>query len=132
MKVRGGFISNSSSASFVIRMDGLEGKQMTVEDVKRFFPPSDKAKEVLSINDLEDIYIALWILLTAHEDDEDFYGFESSSYPEYKWKKGRRVRCGQDSDSEIYHLLNGRVSQNLYSYNESLFDTGSIRFLNEF
>ena len=132
MKVRSGFVSNSSSASFIIRMDGLEGKQMTVEDVKRFFPPSDKAKEVLSINDLEDIYIALWILLTAYEDDEDFYGFESSSYPEYKWKKGRRVSCGQDSDSEIYHLLNNRVSQNLYSYNESLFDTGNIRFLNEF
>ena len=132
MKVRGGFISNSSSASFIIRMDGLEGKQMTVEDVKRFFPPSDKAKEVLSINDLEDIYIALWILLTAHEDDEDFYGFESSSYPKYKWKKGRKVRCGQDSDAEYYRLLNNRVSQNLYCYNESLFDTGNIRFLNEF
>lgn len=132
MKVRVGFISNSSSASFIIRMDGLEGKQMTVEDVKRFFPPSDKAKEVLSMNDLEEVYIALWTLLTAHEDDEDFYGFESSSYSEYKWKKGRRVMCGQDSDSEIYHLLNGRVSQNLYSYNESLFDTGNIRFLNEF
>ena len=132
MKVRGGFISNSSSASFIIRMDGLEGKQMTVEDVKRFFPPSDKAKKVLSMNDLEDIYIAVWTLLTAHEDDGDFYGFESSSYPEYRWKKGRRVRCGQDSDAEYYHLLNNKVSQNLYSYNESLFDTGNIRFSNEF
>ena len=132
MKVRSGFVSNSSSASFIIRMDGLEGKQMTVEGVKNFFPPSDTAKRVLSMNELEEVYIALWTLLTAHEDDEDFYGFESKGYPEYKWKKGRRVRCGQDSDAEFYHLLNDRASRNLYYYNESLFDTGNIRFFNEF
>lgn len=110
----------------------MEGKQMTVEDVKNFFPPSDTAKRVLSMNELEEVYIALWTLLTAHEDDEDFYGFESKSYPEYKWKRGRKVRCGQDSDAEYYRLLNNRVSQNLYLYNESLFDTGNIRFSNEF
>ena len=132
MKTRNGFISNSSSCSFIIRMDGLEGKQLTIEDTKRFFPPSDRAREVLTINELEDIYITLWRLVTASKDDSDYYGFEDQSYPDFKWKKGRGVRCGQDSDSDRYSLMGDRTSQNLFYYNSSLFNTGNIRFAQEF
>lgn len=132
MKIRNGFVSNSSSSSFIIRMDGLEGKQMTVEDVKKFFPSSDKALELVSLNELEAIYIALWELLTARECDDDYYGFIDEEFPEYKWKKGRRARCGQDSDADMYHLLDGHVSRNLFTYGYSLFDTGNIRFYPEY
>lgn len=132
MKIRNGFVSNSSSSSFIVRMDGLEGKQMTVEDVKKFFPPSDKALELVSLNELEAIYIALWELLTARECDDDYYGFIDEEFPEYKWKKGRRARCGQDSDADMYHLLDGHVSRNLFTYGHSLFDTGNIRFYPEY
>ena len=128
MKIRNGFVSNSSSCSFIIRMDGLEGKQLTVEDVKRLFPPSDKARGVLTVNELEDVYIVLWKLITASEDDSDYYGFEEQSCPYLKWKKGRQVHCGQDSDSEMYSLMENRTSQNLYCYNSSLFNTGNIQF----
>ena len=132
MKIREGFVSNSSSSSFIVRMDGLEGKQMTVEDVKKLFPSSDKALELVSLNELEAIYIALWELLTAHEYDDDYYGFIDGEFPEYKWKKGRRARCGQDSDADMYHLLDGNVSRNLFTYNSSLFDTGNIKFQPEY
>ena len=132
MKTRNGFVSNSSSCSFIIRMDGLEGKQFTVEDVKKFFPPSEGAREVLTINELEDVYITLWRLITASEDDSDYYGFEDQKCPEFRWKKGRRVRCGQDSDSDMHSLMEDRTSQNLYCYNSSLFNTGNIRFAQEF
>ena len=132
MKSRGGFVSNSSSCSFIVRMDGLEGKSLTVEDVKKLFPPSDKAKEVLSPNDLEAVYVALWTLITANEVDDQYYGFYDVECPEFKWKKGRVSRCGQDSDAELYHLLNGNVSRDLFNYNSSLFDTKNIKFSGEY
>ena len=132
MKSRNGFVSNSSSCSFVVKMDGLEGKSLTVEDVKKLFPPSDNAKEVLSPNELEAVYVALWTLITANEVDNQYYGFYDMECPEFKWKKGRVSRCGQDSDADPYRLLNGNVSRDLFTYNSSLFDTKNIRFSGEY
>ena len=129
MKIRSGFISNSSSCSFILRLDGLRGKQMTVEEMKGYFPPSKFAKEKLSIVELEEIYIALWKISEWPGSLEELYGFtEIKSYK--KWKEAVVFNVGQDSlfDSEI---ISESASRNLYTYGTKLFNTGNIQLYKE-
>lgn len=129
MRVRYGFVSNSSSCSFIIRTEGLRYKQMTVEEVKRYFPPSDFAKEKLSVVELEEIYITLWKLLEWSWEPQYYYGLtEVKNYN--KWKEAVVFNVGQDSryDPEI---ISDSVSRNLYTYGISLFRTGNIQLYKE-
>ena len=128
MKFREGFVSNSSSASFLIRMDGLKGKQITIEDLKVYFPPSKLAMNHLSLNALEDIYISLWRVITAKKEGQ--YEALSEVYPPKGWKSARMVTVGNDPFYEK-GPFSWEASSRMFVYGESLFDSKNIIQLGE-
>ena len=128
--IRTGFISNSSSSSFLIRADGFDKKFFSVEDLKEKFPLTDDAKEKISEKDQESIYIGLWIILNTESDDTDvFSSFTevTEDLPE-KWKSAKMVEVGQD-----YYYENTNqpfpfhVSQLMFTYGDRLFATSNIK-----
>lgn len=78
MKIRSGFVSNSSSASFVIIIPKEEfDRGLLIEDVKRLFPMD---KKVGTFIEREEAYVAIWRAISfawqrKHEegDAEDWY-----------------------------------------------------------
>ena len=131
MRIRNGFVSNSSSCSYIIRLDGLEGRQLTVEDVKRYFPMNREAMERLSVNGAEEVYIALWKIITLrdneiHEGILNIPDETTVNDPRIsKWKKARAFSVGNDAFVDDT-VISGFASATLYYERPFLFNTGNI------
>lgn len=120
MKLREGFVSNSSSCSYVIKTYGLQGKQMTIEELKEKLPMSKFAYDNLTVNERESIYIVLWKLLTSEErfDNVEYYDNVGG-------KTVMGLMVGQDVELDP-SLIDEHTSSVLYSYRRCLFNTGNI------
>lgn len=121
MGIREGFVSNSSSCSFLLRLDGFKGAGLRIDDLKtKYIPLSDEAEDMLTMNQKEGIYIALWKLLTS-ENPSDFKGVRDVTEGLPKgWKEAVEFSAGQDAiidqrvmdDYTSYHM--GRMCYNLF------------------
>lgn len=131
MRVRNGFVSNSSSCSYIIRLDGLEGRQLTVEDVKRYFPMNREAMERLTVNEAEEVYIALWKIITLRDNErhDDIFDipdeFSVHDRRVSRWKKARAFNVGNDSFVDDT-VVSDSASATLYYERPFLFNTGNI------
>ena len=120
MKLREGFVSNSSSCSYVIKTYGLQGKQMTIEELKEKLPMSKFAYDNLTVNERESIYIVLWKLLTSEEKFDNVEYYDNAG-----GKTVMGLMVGQDVELDP-SLIDEHTSSVLYSYRRCLFNTNNI------
>lgn len=97
MKVRNGFVSNSSSCSFVLKypLEDFNKGEFTVEEFKHLYPMREDAEA--SKLKREEVYIFLWSMLEKvyqmkHEEDDFSYYFDNpSDYIEYE-EEGDKIK----------------------------------------
>ena len=97
MKVRNGFVSNSSSCSFVLKypLEDFNKGEFTVEEFKHLYP----MREDVEVSKLkrEEVYIFLWGMLEKvyrmknEEDDFSYYFDNPSDYIEYE-EEGDKIK----------------------------------------
>ena len=122
--IRTGFVSNSSSSSFLIRSDGFDKKFFSVEDLKEKFPLNEEIKQEISEAEQESIYIGLWLILNA---ESDAVQDVTDDLPD-KWKQAKMVEVGQD----YYYDYNNppfpfQISQLMFRYGKKLFSTPNVK-----
>ena len=122
--IRTGFVSNSSSSSFLIRSDGFDKKFFSVEDLKEKFPLNEEIKQEISEAEQESIYIGLWLVLNT---ESDAVQDVTDDLPD-KWKQAKMVEVGQD----YYHDYNNQpfsfqISQLMFRYGKKLFSTLNVK-----
>lgn len=122
--IRTGFISNSSSSSFLIRSDGFDKKFFSVEDLKEKFPLNEEIKQEISEAEQESIYIGLWLILNT---ESDAVQDVTDDLPD-KWKQAKMVEVGQD----YYYDYNNQpfsfqISQLMFRYGKKLFATTNVK-----
>ena len=122
--IRTGFVSNSSSSSFLIRSDGFDKKFFSVEDLKEKFPLNEEIKQEISEAEQEAIYIGLWLILNT---ESDAVQDVTDDLPD-KWKQAKMVEVGQD----YYYDYNNQpfsfqISQLMFRYGKKLFSTPNVK-----
>lgn len=122
--IRIGFVSNSSSSSFLIRSDGFDKKFFSVEDLKEKFPLNEEIKQEISEAEQESIYIGLWLILNT---ESDAVQDVTDDLPD-KWKQAKMVEVGQD----YYYDYNSppfpfQISQLMFRYGKKLFSTPNVK-----
>ena len=122
--IRTGFVSNSSSSSFLIRSDGFDKKFFSVEDLKEKFPLNEEIKQEISEAEQESIYIGLWLILNT---ESDAVQDVTDDLPD-KWKQAKMVEVGQD----YYYDYNNQpfsfqISQLMFRYGKKLFSTPNVK-----
>ena len=122
--IRTGFVSNSSSSSFLIRSDGFDKKFFSVEELKEKFPLNEEIKQEISEAEQESIYIGLWLILNT---ESDAVQDVTDDLPD-KWKHAKMVEVGQD----YYYDYNNQpfsfqISQLMFRYGKKLFSTPNVK-----
>lgn len=97
MKIRNGFVSNSSSCSFVLRypLEDFNKEEFTVEELKRLYPMREDT--MVSKLKREEVYVFLWSMLEKvyrmknEEEDFSYYFDNPSDYVGYE-EEGDKVK----------------------------------------
>lgn len=122
--IRTGFVSNSSSSSFLIRSDGFDKKFFSVEDLKEKFPLNEEIKQEISEAEQESIYIGLWLILNT---ESDAVQDVTEGLPD-KWKQAKIVEVGQDYYYDYNdHPFSFQISQLMFHYGKRLFSTSNVK-----
>lgn len=122
--IRTGFVSNSSSSSFLIRSDGFDKKFFSVEDLKEKFPLNEEIKQEISEAEQESIYIGLWLILNT---ESDAVQDVTDDLPD-KWNQAKMVEVGQDYYYDYNNpLFPFHISQLMFRYGKKLFSTPNVK-----